>query len=74
VASCCERGDELSVSIKGGEFLDNLCVLLVSQEGRLFMELLLRKSTSVGWIKKRIYEVNKRTSWDVIFIRQKGIL
>jgi hypothetical protein len=35
----CEHGDELSFSIKGGEFLDWLSALLVSQEGLCSMEL-----------------------------------
>jgi hypothetical protein len=33
VAGSCEHGNEPSSSIKFGEFLDELSVLLVSQEG-----------------------------------------
>jgi hypothetical protein len=39
VAGSCEHGDEPSVSIKCGEFLDQLGVLLASQEELCFMEL-----------------------------------
>jgi hypothetical protein len=39
VASSCEHGDEPSGSIKCGEFLDQLSVLLASQEGLCSMEL-----------------------------------
>jgi hypothetical protein len=39
VAGCCEYGDEPSGSIKCGEFLDWLSVLLASQEGLFSMEL-----------------------------------
>jgi hypothetical protein len=38
VASSCEHGDEPSGSIKCGEFLDWLSVLLASQEGLCSME------------------------------------
>jgi hypothetical protein len=39
VAGCCEHDDEPSGSIKCGEFLDYLSVLLASQEGFCSMEL-----------------------------------
>jgi hypothetical protein len=39
VAGPCEHGNEPSGSIKCGEFLDKLSVLLASQEGLCFMEL-----------------------------------
>jgi hypothetical protein len=39
VARSCEHGDEPSGSIKCREFLDYLSVLLASQEGLCFMEL-----------------------------------
>jgi hypothetical protein len=39
VAGSCEHGNEPSVSIKCGEFLDWLSVLLGSQEGLCSMEL-----------------------------------
>jgi hypothetical protein len=39
VASSCEHGDEPSGSIKCGEFLDQLSVLLASQEGLCSMDL-----------------------------------
>jgi hypothetical protein len=39
VASSCEHGDEPSGSIKFGEFLDWLSVLVVSQEGLCSTEL-----------------------------------
>jgi hypothetical protein len=39
VESSCEHGDELSGSIKCGEFIDYLSVLLASQEGLCSMEL-----------------------------------
>jgi hypothetical protein len=38
MAGSCEHGDEPSGSIKCGEFLYYLSVLLVSQEGLCFME------------------------------------
>jgi hypothetical protein len=38
VASSCEHGNEPSGSIKYGEFLDLLNVLLASQEGPCSME------------------------------------
>jgi hypothetical protein len=41
VASSCEHGDEPSGSIKCREFLDQLSVLLASQEGLCCMELVL---------------------------------
>jgi hypothetical protein len=33
MASCCEDGNEPSVSIKDGKFIDFLIILLASQEG-----------------------------------------
>jgi hypothetical protein len=39
VAGSCEHGNEPSGSIKCGEFLDYLSVLLASQEGLCSMEL-----------------------------------
>jgi hypothetical protein len=39
VASSCEHSDEPLGSIKCGEFLDYLIVLLASQEGLCSMEL-----------------------------------
>jgi hypothetical protein len=39
VANSCEHGDEPLGSIKCGELLDKLSVLLVSQEGLCSMEL-----------------------------------
>jgi hypothetical protein len=39
VAGSCENGNEPSGSIKCGEFLDYLSVLLASQEGLCSMEL-----------------------------------
>jgi hypothetical protein len=39
VAGSCEHGNEPSGSIKCGEFLDWLSVLLASQEGLCSMEL-----------------------------------
>jgi hypothetical protein len=39
VAGSCEHGNEPSGSIKCGEFLEQLSVLLVSQEGLCSMEL-----------------------------------
>jgi hypothetical protein len=39
VAGYCEHGNEPSGSIKCGEFLDWPSVLLASQEGLCFMEL-----------------------------------
>jgi hypothetical protein len=39
VAGPCEHSNELSGSIKGGEFLDWLSDLLASQEGLCSMEL-----------------------------------
>jgi hypothetical protein len=39
VEGSCEHGNELSVSTKGGEFLDWLSVLSASQEGLCSMEL-----------------------------------
>jgi hypothetical protein len=39
VAASFEHGNEPSSSIKGGEFLDYLSVLLASQEGLCSMEL-----------------------------------
>jgi hypothetical protein len=39
VAGFCEHGNEPFVSIKGGEFLEYLSVLLASQEGLCFMQL-----------------------------------
>jgi hypothetical protein len=39
VAGSCGHGDELSGSIKCGEFLDQLSILLASQEGLCSMEL-----------------------------------
>jgi hypothetical protein len=44
VAGSCEHGNEPSGSIKCGEFLDWLSILLASQEGLCFMELV-----SYGW-------------------------
>jgi hypothetical protein len=41
VANSCEQGDEPSCSIKCGEFLDWLSVLLASQEGLCSMELVI---------------------------------
>ena len=38
MAGACEYGDELSGSIKCGEFLDLLQNQLVSQEGLCFMD------------------------------------
>jgi hypothetical protein len=59
VASSCEHGDTHLGSIKCGEFLDYLSVLLASQEGLCSMELVsyqLKKngvcvlaSVAVGW-------------------------
>jgi hypothetical protein len=37
VAGYCEHGNEPSGSIKCGEFLDKLSVLLASQEGRTLL-------------------------------------
>jgi hypothetical protein len=42
VAGCCEHGDEPSGSIKCGEFLDYLSVLLASQEELCSMESSVR--------------------------------
>jgi hypothetical protein len=42
MAGCFEHGNESSVSIRDGEFLDWLSVLLDSQEGLCSMELLVR--------------------------------
>jgi hypothetical protein len=39
VAGSCEHGNEPSVSIKCGEFIGWLSMLLVSQEGLCSMEL-----------------------------------
>jgi hypothetical protein len=39
VVGSCEHGNEPSCSIKCGEFLDYLSVLLASQEGLCSMEL-----------------------------------
>jgi hypothetical protein len=39
VEGSCEHGNELSGSIKCGEFLDQLSVLLASEEGLCSMEL-----------------------------------
>jgi hypothetical protein len=39
VAGSCEHGNETSGSIKCGEFLDYLSILLASEEGLCFMEL-----------------------------------
>jgi hypothetical protein len=39
VAGSCEHGNEPSIPIKCGEFLDWLRVLLASQEGLCSMEL-----------------------------------
>jgi hypothetical protein len=39
VAEYCEHSNEISVSIKGGEFLDYLSVLSASQEGLDSVEL-----------------------------------
>jgi hypothetical protein len=39
VAGSCEHSSEPSGSVKGGEFLDSLSVLLVSQEGLCSMDL-----------------------------------
>jgi hypothetical protein len=39
VAGFCEHGNEPSVSIKCGEFLDWLSVLLASQEGLCSLEV-----------------------------------
>jgi hypothetical protein len=44
VAGSCEHGNEPSGSIKCGEFLDKLSVLLASQEGLCSMDL-------VSWLK-----------------------
>jgi hypothetical protein len=41
-AGSCEYGNEPSVSIKGGEFLDYLIVLLASQEGLCSMKLVAK--------------------------------
>jgi hypothetical protein len=41
VAGSCEHGNEPSGSIKCGEFLDYLSVLLASQEGPCSMELVI---------------------------------
>jgi hypothetical protein len=41
VAGSCEHGNESSGSIKCGEFLDWLSVLLASQEGLCSMELVI---------------------------------
>jgi hypothetical protein len=41
VTGSCEHGIEPSVSIKYGEFLDQLSVLLASPEGICSMELIL---------------------------------
>jgi hypothetical protein len=38
LAGSCEHGNEPLGSIKGGEFLDNLELLLASQEGLCSME------------------------------------
>jgi hypothetical protein len=43
VAGSCEHGNEPLGSIKCGEFLDWLSVLLVCQEGLCFMELVSYK-------------------------------
>jgi hypothetical protein len=47
VAGSCEHGNEPSASIKCGEFLDWLSVLLASQEGLCSMEL-------VSWYVKHV--------------------
>jgi hypothetical protein len=39
VAGSCDHGNEPSSSIKGREFLDQLSVLLASQEGLCSMDL-----------------------------------
>jgi hypothetical protein len=44
VACCCEHGNELSVSIKCGEFLDKL---LDSQEGHFCSDLDISSCTPV---------------------------
>jgi hypothetical protein len=41
VVTSCEHGDEPSGSIKCGEFLDQLSVLVTSQEGLCYMELVI---------------------------------
>jgi hypothetical protein len=38
VDGCCDHDNNLSGSLKGGEFLDLLRVLLPSQEGLYFMQ------------------------------------
>jgi hypothetical protein len=43
VAGSCEHGNEPSGSIKCGEFLDYLSVLLASQEGLCSMEIVSSK-------------------------------
>jgi hypothetical protein len=50
VAGCCEHGNEPSVSIKCGEFLDWLSILVTSQEGLCSMELVspnLKENTTL---------------------------
>jgi hypothetical protein len=47
VVGSCEHGNEPSGSIKCGEFLDYLSVLLASQEGLCSMELVRRLVSSV---------------------------
>ena len=41
MACCCEHGNELSSSIKYGEFFFPTCGTLASEEGLCFMELLV---------------------------------
>jgi hypothetical protein len=47
VVGSCEHGDEPSGSIECREFLDWLSVLLVSQEGLCFMDLVVTRGMSL---------------------------
>jgi hypothetical protein len=50
VAGSCEHGNGPSGSIKCGEFIDYLSVLLASQEGLCSMELVSYLATQIEYI------------------------
>jgi hypothetical protein len=65
VAGSCEHGDEHSGSIKCGEFLDKLSVLLASQEGIVSMELELDFThipQILLWAKPKVVEHIKKST------------
>lgn len=74
VAGCCERGNELRGSIKGGEFLDQLSVLFMLLKNDCFVELVRLQVNSAWCVPRSVTQLPKlRTIYcraqHVIFLR-----